>query len=137
MTLILAMLLLFVNPHTAYAATAIASCESGDTVTFGSYVWTARSYTADGGAWQFNDSTWDWIVGTGRGDTASPLVQTNAFVRLFNGGDGIAHWASSQGCWSKWLDASGNPIDRQHYNAFVEQYMYQGTSILIRNGAMQ
>jgi hypothetical protein len=122
MTLLLALILLAVSPHDAYAAVAIATCESGDTVTFGTYDWRARSATADGGAFQFNDSTWRYIVGDGRADYAAPLAQTDAFVVLFEHGDGLQHWSASGACWSKWIDTAGNPVDRTHYSAFVRAY---------------
>lgn len=126
MSIILALILTFTNAHTAYAAVAIASCESGDTVTFGSFMWTARNdRTHDGGAFQFNDVTWDWIVGTGQGNTASPLVQTKAFIVLFDYGNGISHWSSSKPCWSKWLDDTGQPINQKHYDEFVSTYLKQ------------
>lgn len=134
MTLLLALVLLFTTPHDAYAATAIATCESGNTITFGTYQWTARNKrTFDGGAYQFNDATWQWLVGDGRGDTAAPLVQTSAFVMLYRHGDGLVHWASSQSCWSKWIDANGNPVDEQHYSAFVRIYL----ELSAENGAKQ
>ena len=123
MTLLLALALLLTSPHDAYAAVAIATCESGDTVTFGSYVWTARNRTHDGGAFQFNDATWKWVVGQGQGHTSSPLVQTDAFVWLFDHGSGISHWSSSQHCWSQWIDDHGDPIDKSHYDAFVRIYL--------------
>lgn len=110
------------GPSTAYAAVAIATCESGDTVTFGSYDWRARSITDDGGAFQFNDATWKLAVGEGRGDTAHPATQTLAFVSWYNDGRGIHHWRYSKRCWAKWIDAQGKPTDTRHYDAFVGIY---------------
>lgn len=126
MTLLLALALLLTSPHDAYAATAIATCESGNTVTFGSYVWTARNTrTNDGGAFQFNDYTWSLVIGQGQGHTSSPLVQTKAFKWLYEHGSGISHWSSSQRCWSQWIDDNGDPISQTHYDAFVRIYLLQ------------
>ena len=44
-------------------AVAVAACESGDTVTLGTYEVHARSATNDGGIWQFNDATYTWLNG--------------------------------------------------------------------------
>jgi len=123
MSILLALALLFTSPQTAYAAVAIATCESGNTVTFGTYEWTARNtQTHDGGAYQFNDATWSWIVGQGQGHTASPLTQTDAFITLYSDGRGIQHWSASQTCWGKWIDSRGYPVSQRHYDAFVVQY---------------
>lgn len=131
MALIKLLLALSLTPMDAYAATAIATCESGDTVNFGTYDWKARSVTQDGGAFQFNDATWAWLVGDGRGDTASPYTQISTFVRLYNGGLGLVHWAPSKPCWSQWITSDGKAINQAHYYAFVREYMQSYTS----NGA--
>ena len=133
--LILMLLIHGAKPVDAYAATAIATCESGDTVTFGSHVWTARSHTNDGGAYQFNDATWEWIVGEGRGDTASPSIQTGAFLELYDSGRGIGHWSASERCWRKWLTAEGLPTDNAHYSAFVGIYEYASKQVRKQEGA--
>jgi len=110
-------------------ATAIATCESGDTVTLGSIDYTAVNKNTDGtydtGAWQFN-SYWVWSksdrwaiipIANGVYDISSteflrkyptaadapPSVQYEMFKFLWNNGYGWRHWASSRKCWSQWM----------------------------------
>jgi hypothetical protein len=123
MNLLVALILMGTHPLNAYAAVAIATCESGNTIDFGTYDWTARSVTNDGGAFQFNDATWNWLVGTGSGDTATPLLQVKTFQRLYLHGTGIVHWSASQQCWSQWLNQYGQPVNQAHYRAFVTEYL--------------
>lgn len=122
MVLLKVLLMIALSVNDAYAATAIATCESGDTENFGTYDWSARSATSDGGAFQFNDATWKWLVGEGRGDTASPLQQAVTFRRLYDGGAGLQHWSASAHCWSRWIDTHGKPVNQAHFNAFVRKY---------------
>jgi hypothetical protein len=84
-------------------AVAIAACESGDTVTLGSYELHARSHTADGGIWQFNDATYLWMNGYTNAELDTPRNQYDSFVWLWRDGKGWRHWASSKRCWDKWL----------------------------------
>lgn len=84
-------------------AAAIVSCESGDGLTFGTYSMRSRSATHDGGLWQFNDATYEWLTGRTHADTDAPAAQYAAFLRLWQGGAGWKHWKSSQACWSQWL----------------------------------
>jgi len=90
------------------AAVAIATCESGDTVTFGSYALHARSATNDGGIWQFNDSTYMWLNGYDHAEQDTPRNQYDTFVYLWNDGHGWRHWASSKSCWQQWLYIDAN-----------------------------
>jgi len=89
-------------------AMAIASCESGDGWHYGTYSWTARSATADGGAWQFNDSTALWLMGMDHAEQWEPTTQYTAFIRLWSDGYGWQHWTASQPCWSQWLKIENN-----------------------------
>lgn len=109
-------------------ATAVAACESGDTVTLGSVKWNAVGYngtwSTDGGAWQFNDywvwntnKTWaidkvaprlglttdEFVVKYPTAQSAPPYVQYEMFKFLWNDGYGYRNWSASQKCWSKWL----------------------------------
>lgn len=84
-------------------AMAIASCESGDGHTFGTYDSTARSLTDDGGMWQFNDATYAWLTGRTHAERDHVATQHDVFVRLWDDGRGWRHWRSSQPCWSQWL----------------------------------
>ena len=90
---------IYVTPE----AMAIASCESGDGWNFGTIDFTARSLTDDGGAWQFNDATAEWIFGQSHAETLLPATQYAGFVRLWDDGYGWRHWASSKPCWERWL----------------------------------
>lgn len=84
---------------------AIMTCESGDTATLGTHNWNAVSRTNDTGAFQFNDVTWQWITQrTDRAKDAPQTVQLAAFYKLWDNGYGYTHWASSQDCWSQWLE---------------------------------
>lgn len=95
-------------------AVAIATCESGDTVTFGSYEVHARSHTNDGGIWQFNDATYVWLNGYANAELDTPQNQYDTFVYLWDDGAGWRHWASSKPCWTKWLriDSTGRAVMR-------------------------
>lgn len=84
-------------------AMAIATCESGDAYNYGTYDFTARSATMDGGAWQFNDRTYEWLVGRSHAEEDTPQAQYNAFIRLWNNGKGWRHWSASKPCWDKWI----------------------------------
>jgi hypothetical protein len=85
-------------------ALAIAACESGDTVTLGSFSFNARNRTThDGGAWQFNDKTYLWMNGYTNAEVDSPKNQYDSFVWLWRDGAGWRHWRSSKTCWDKWL----------------------------------
>ena len=84
-------------------AMAIATCESGNTVTLGSYELHARSATHDGGIWQFNDKTYTWLNGYDHAELDSPGNQYDTFVYLWNNGRGWRHWSSSKACWQQWL----------------------------------
>ena len=101
---------LMVTPEAA----AIATCESGDTVTYASYALHARSHTSDGGIWQFNDSTYMWLNGYDHAELDSPRNQYDTFVYLWNGGRGWRHWSSSKSCWQQWLviDADDKAVMR-------------------------
>jgi hypothetical protein len=89
-------------------AMAIASCESGDGHNFGTFTLRARSHTADGGIWQFNDKTYMWLVGRTHADTDDPNTQYDAFIRLWDDGYGWRHWKASKTCWSQWMTIDGD-----------------------------
>jgi hypothetical protein len=127
MTILIALLMALATPSEAYAAVAIATCESGNTVDFGTYDWSARSYTDDGGAFQFNDATWNWLTNRKHADKASPGLQVTQFIRLWENGEGASHWSSSQACWSKWLTDNGRPVNLNHYDTFVWLYLMTQT----------
>lgn len=95
-------------------AMAIATCESGNTVDFGTYSFTARSKTKDGGAWQFNDKTYKWLNGYTNAELDTPQNQYDTFVYLWAGGKGWRHWKASQPCWRQWLtiDDTGKSVWR-------------------------
>ncbi len=110
-------------------AAAVATCESGDTVTLGSLEWDAINInvdgTVDGGAWQINDY-WIWsstdrwmmrpiaqrlgmtsddvLTAWPRIEDAPPAVQYAAFEVIWNDGYGWQHWSASKPCWEQWLD---------------------------------
>lgn len=63
----------------------IKQCESG-----GSY--TAVNPNGHYGAWQFSQSTWESVGGTGRPDQASPAEQDYRASILWAGGRGASHW---------------------------------------------
>ena len=44
------------------------------------------------GAWQFSQSTWESVGGTGRPDQASPAEQDRRAAILWDGGNGASHW---------------------------------------------
>jgi hypothetical protein len=123
-----------VAPDVAYSATAVATCESGNTVTFGTHSWRARSVTADGGAFQFNDATWQLMGYAHTADRAHPNTQINAFVALWNDARGSRNWSASQRCWQSWITPDGIPVDANHYNAFAQQYIEIQHNERIRNG---
>ena len=83
------------RPHSHVPATLerIAQCESG-----GSY--TAKNPTSTAsGKYQFLDSTWQAVGGTGRAMDAPPWEQDMRAIRLFAGGAGAHHWYPSRHCW--------------------------------------
>lgn len=123
MSILIALLMALATPSEAYAAVAVATCESGDTVNYGTYDWKARSVTDDGGAFQFNDATWEWLTKSKNAETASPSLQVSQFIKLWENGRGASHWSSSEACWSQWLDDTGQPINRNHYDTFVWLYL--------------
>ena len=90
-------------------ALAVATCESGNTVDYGTLGWGIRSNkqnsdgTFDYGAFQFNENTYQWLTGRTNAAVDAPVVQYEQFERLWNGGKGWKHWKSSQSCWSQWL----------------------------------
>ena len=87
-------------------AQVIAMCESGNTITLGTHDWSARSITSDGGAFQFNDATWQWLMSDTiytRADYAPPTIQYEAFQKLWQNGAGWQHWKSSKHCWDEWF----------------------------------
>lgn len=97
---------IYVTPE----AMAVASCESGDGWNYGTYDFTARSLTDDGGAWQFNDATALWLTGQDHAETWSPAMQYANLVRLgmtaqggdtgrrqsHAGVDGLTLWTTEQ-----------------------------------------
>lgn len=110
-------------------ATAVATCESGDTVTLGTMDWQAVNVNVDGtkdtGAFQFN-SYWVWSsenrwaiipVANNVYDISSrdfvrlypdatkapPSVQYEMFKNLWDNGYGWQHWSASKPCWDKWM----------------------------------
>lgn len=107
----------------AYVATAVATCESGNTITFGTHSWTARSETNDGGAFQFNDATWQMLdAPTTQANDALPIIQTKYFKMLWNNGYGSSNWKASSRCWAKWISTDGIAHDDIHYQWFSRQY---------------
>lgn len=116
----------------SFEAAAIASCESGNTVTLGSVDWDATNVNVDGtvdsGAFQFN-GYWIWnphdrwmmrpfansVLGMSSdtlfhlwavaGD-APPEVQVALFEYVWDGGNGWRHWSASRPCWSKWMEVT-------------------------------
>lgn len=67
----------------------VKQCESG-----GDY----RAINPNGhyGAWQFSQSTWEAVGGTGRPDQASPAEQDRRAAILWNGGSGAGHWSCAR-----------------------------------------
>ena len=85
-------------------ALAIMSCESGDGWSYGTFDFTARNRrTHDGGAFQFNDKTAEWLTGRTNAETWEPATQYAVFLRLWDDGAGWKHWKSSKPCWERWL----------------------------------
>jgi len=89
-------------------AGAIISCESGDGLHYGTYSLYARSETADGGLFQFNDKTYLWLTGRDHAELDSPEVQYETFRKLWRDGRGWKHWRASQACWSQWMSIQDN-----------------------------
>lgn len=89
-------------PPTA-ASAAIALCESGNDVT-------AKNPTSSAsGAWQFVDSTWQWVTGLQPPARAYPrAIQRAAFDKLWDGGRGASHWAPSRSCWGSKININGS-----------------------------
>lgn len=85
-------------------AAAIVSCESGDGYHYGTYSLHSRSETNDGGLFQFNDSTYRWLMNRENAELDTYANQYQAFVTLWADGSGWRHWRSSQACWSQWLE---------------------------------
>lgn len=88
-------------------ALAVADCESGEiladgTAIEGSYDIYAKNPTSSAsGAFQFIDSTWEWVTGLEPPARAYPLeVQEQAFWTLWDDGRGASHWAPSRYCWN-------------------------------------
>jgi hypothetical protein len=90
-------------------AVAVATCESGNTVDYGTMSWEARSNkqnsdgTFDYGAFQFNENTYLWLTDRSNAAVDHPTIQYQQFLRLWNNGKGWKHWKASQPCWSQWL----------------------------------
>ncbi len=83
---------------------AIVACESGNQVDLTSRDWDAVSRTGDTGAFQFSDSTWQWLTKrTDRAKDAPQQIQLDTFYKLWDNGYGWRHWNSSKSCWSKWM----------------------------------
>jgi len=89
-------------------AAAIVACESGDGLNYGTYSRHARSATNDGGLFQFNDATYEWLEGRTHADTDAPATQYAAFLRLWDDGAGWKHWKASKACWSQWMRIDDN-----------------------------
>ena len=89
-------------------AAAIVACESGDGLNYGTYSRHARSATNDGGLFQFNDATYEWLEGRTHADTDAPATQYAAFLRLWDDGAGWKHWRASRPCWSQWMRIDDN-----------------------------
>lgn len=93
------------EPHTHSSvelpeiASKVATCESGDGQ--GTYSLTAKNPNSSAsGKYQFIDSTWEWVTGLPAPASAHPeLVQDQAFIDLWDDGDGASHWAPSRSCW--------------------------------------
>ena len=83
------------------AAVAIASCESGDGLNWGMMDWGARSPTDDGGAFQFNDKTYQWLTGHAHAETDTPPAQYRQFNRLWDDRPGVRHWTASKTLWGQ------------------------------------
>lgn len=84
-------------------AAAVIACESGDGANYGTFEPLARSETNDGGLFQFNDSTYLWLMDRDHAEHDTYENQYRAFRRLWNGGRGWRHWVSSKPCWEQWL----------------------------------
>ena len=83
---------------------AVASCESGDGLNFGTIDWSAVSETNDTGAFQFNDATWELFnTGHAHAKDAPQAIQIEKFYQLWNHGWGWKHWKASKGCWGQWI----------------------------------
>lgn len=125
-TLVLLLAISLTPLRLPYAAIAIATCESGNTVTFGTLDWTARSPTNDGGAFQFNDATWRWLADDKTFDAAQAPAwkQLQMFNKLWNDGRGWRHWKASKKCWDQWLvieEDRAVPREREHEQTYRTQ----------------
>lgn len=98
-------------------ALAVAACESGPrladgTAEPGTHRWDAdHPISSASGAFQFIDSTWTWTLEEAgipplwdRALDAPPIVQTAAFVHLWDDRAGAQHWAPSRSCWAGALE---------------------------------
>lgn len=123
----------------SHEAAAVASCESGDTVTLGSLDWDSINVNVDGtidqGAFQIN-SYWIWnaqdrwmmrpfanSIGLTSDQLfalypnaidAPPDIQVALFEYVWDDGYGWRHWSASRPCWSKWIaiDEHGRAVWR-------------------------
>jgi hypothetical protein len=82
--------------HLDEVALAIRECESGHDYRAENPVSSAS------GAWQFIDSTWEWVTGLAPPASAWPReVQDDAFEVLWDDGAGASHWYASRHCWGE------------------------------------
>jgi len=99
------------QPYTVTrAAAAIAACESGDSLNYGTYSLRARSHTNDGGIFQFNDETYLLLMQRDHAENDSYANQYRAFRILWDDGRGWKHWKSSKSCWDQWLVVNDDGI---------------------------
>lgn len=96
-------------------AAVVSACESGrrlpdGTAELGTHDWGAvnQQGSSASGAFQFVDSTWEWVAGEigadayPRAKNAPPETQLEGFLWLWQHG-GPVHWAPSRSCWSLML----------------------------------
>lgn len=77
-------------------AEVVARCESGGNPTAKNPVSSAS------GLYQFLDGTWTWVTGLEPPAAAWPVeVQHQAFIDLWQDGDGAAHWRPSWPCMDR------------------------------------
>lgn len=124
-------------PYMTDEMKAIATCESGDTITFGTVDWTAvnvnKDGTIDSGAFQFNsywvwNSSNTWIMRHVINDLgmdarsffkefptarhAPPSIQIMTFEYLWDNGRGWKNWNASKYCWGEWMYIDNNGVAR-------------------------